>query len=52
MTILKSEGCALIYTTTEVRRSLKILAAVSGQPMKKVLARLVADELKRLKVKP
>lgn len=39
---------ALIYTTRDVRRDLKILAAFSGVSMMDVLARLVREELKRI----
>ncbi len=35
-------------TTREVRRQLKIIAAVTGSTMKDVLQRLVAAELKRV----
>jgi hypothetical protein len=48
---LVTKAPALIYTTREVRRDLKILAALSGVSMMDVLARLVREELKRLRVK-
>jgi hypothetical protein len=39
---------AMILTTEEVRSQLKIIAAITKSTMKDVLARLVADELKRV----
>jgi hypothetical protein len=38
----------LILTTQEVRAQLKVIAALTRSTMKDVLARLVADELKRV----
>jgi hypothetical protein len=45
---------AMILTTQEVRGQLKIIAALTRSTMKEVLARLVAEELKRIapSVKP
>jgi hypothetical protein len=39
---------AMILTTQEVRRQLKIIAVHTDSTMKAVLARLVAAELKRV----
>jgi hypothetical protein len=39
---------AMILTTQEVRRQLKIIAVHTDSTMKAVLARLVAEELKRV----
>jgi hypothetical protein len=38
----------MVMTTPDVRRQLKIIAAVTGSTMKDVLQRLVAAELKRV----
>jgi F420-0:gamma-glutamyl ligase-like protein len=38
----------MILTTQDVRRQLKIIAAVTRETMKEVLVRLVAVELKRV----
>jgi len=38
----------MILTTQDVRRQLKIIAAVTRETMKEVLVRLVAEELKRV----
>jgi hypothetical protein len=38
----------VVMTTPEVRRQLKIIAAVTGSTMKEVLGRLVAEEFKRV----
>jgi hypothetical protein len=38
----------MILTTEEVRSQLKIIAALTRSTMKEVLARLVAEELKRV----
>jgi hypothetical protein len=38
----------VVKTSLEVRRQLKIIAAVTGSTMKDVLKRLVAAELKRV----
>ena len=38
----------MILANEEVRRELKIIAAVTGCTMKEVLARLVSAELKRV----
>jgi hypothetical protein len=38
----------MVMTTPEVRRQLKIIAAVTGSTMKGVLGRLVAEEFKRV----
>lgn len=50
----KSSPAAMILTTEEVRSQLKIVAALTRSTMKEVLARLVAEELKRIapSVKP
>jgi hypothetical protein len=42
----------MIETDEVARRSLKILAAHSGEIMKDALGRLVADALKKREVKP
>jgi hypothetical protein len=39
---------AMILTTQEVRGQLKIIAALTRSTMKEVIARLVAEELKRV----
>jgi hypothetical protein len=39
---------AMVLTTQDVRRQLKIIAAVTRETMKEVLVRLVAAELKRV----
>jgi hypothetical protein len=39
---------AMILTTQEVRSQLKIIAALTRSTMKEVIARLVAEELKRV----
>jgi hypothetical protein len=39
---------AMILATQDVRRQLKIIAAVTGSTMKDVIERLVAAELKRV----
>jgi hypothetical protein len=44
----KSSAAAMILTTEEVRSQLKIIAALTKSTMKAVLARLVAEELKRV----
>jgi hypothetical protein len=44
----KSSADTLILTTDEVRSQLKIIAALTKSTMKEVLARLVAEELKRV----
>jgi hypothetical protein len=41
-------GDAMVLATHDVRRQLKIIAAVTGSTMKDVLARLVALEYKRV----
>lgn len=38
----------MVMTTPDVRRQLKIIAAVTGSTMKDVLARLVSTEMKRV----
>jgi hypothetical protein len=38
----------MVMTTPEVRRQLKIIAAVTGSTMKNVLGRLVAEEFKHV----
>jgi hypothetical protein len=46
---MKDESAnVMVLTTFEVRRQLKIIAAVSRTSMKEVLARLVAAEFKRV----
>jgi|HubBroStandDraft_1064217.scaffolds.fasta_scaffold2708030_1 hypothetical protein len=49
-TTAEDEGSkdVLILTTQEVRAQLKVIAALTRSTMKDVLARLVADELKRV----
>jgi hypothetical protein len=42
------EEDALIFSTKTVRHQLRIIAAVTGCEMREVLARLVAEEFKRL----
>jgi hypothetical protein len=44
----KAPSPAMILTTQEVRGQLKIIAAVTRSTMKDVLARLVAEEFKRV----
>ncbi len=39
---------AMILATQDVRRQLKIIAAVTRETMKEVLVRLIAAELKRV----
>jgi hypothetical protein len=39
---------AMVLTTQDVRRQLKIIAAVTRETMKEVLVRLVTQELKRV----
>jgi hypothetical protein len=39
---------AMVLSTQDVRRQLKIIAALTGSSMKDVLARLVAAEFKRV----
>ena len=39
---------AMVIATPDVRRQLKIIAAMTGSSMKDVLARLVAAEFKRV----
>jgi len=39
---------AMLLATRDVRRQLKIIAAVTRETMKEVLVRLVAAELKRV----
>jgi hypothetical protein len=51
MTRVPKDGnaaAAMILTTREVRSQLKIIAAVTQSTMKAVLARLVAEEMKRV----
>jgi hypothetical protein len=38
----------MVMTTPEVRRQLKIIAAVTGSTMKNALERLVSEEFKRV----
>lgn len=44
----RSREDVMVMTTQEVRRQLKIIAAITGSTMKEVLARLVSAELKRV----
>ena len=38
----------MVMTTPEVRRQLKIIAAITGSTMKDVLERLVSEEFRRV----
>lgn len=49
--VLVNDNRALILGTKETRQKLKIIAAITGEEMKDVLARLIAAELKRVSPK-
>lgn len=49
--MLVNDNRALILGTKETRQKLKIIAAITGEEMKDVLARLIAAELKRVSPK-
>jgi hypothetical protein len=44
----RSRKAVMVMTTQEVRRQLKIIAAVTGSTMKDALERLVSEEFKRV----
>jgi hypothetical protein len=46
--VAKVSAPAMILTTQEVRNQLKVIAALTRSTMKEVIARLVAEEMKRV----